>query len=306
MTTKKKNVIAGPVMVQPQAEEEIKEEPVEEQVDEPATTDDEVDEDVYREVEDKPIDKENLGYNPYDPSNTPQHKIPIKYKIWFFAVIALAVVLGYYLATSPTSIPVKVVPLELKPGDDGTSVVVALNDLEHVQVDVFKNNIEVKPRAMPTSDGWLYTDLEPGTYIFHITEVEPSVVVYGLQSITIADPVPDVSYSNITDFLKSEIANIPDEGNKREVCELLYSSFIEAAESDGALNDIEKTLRDRNATILGFTARKPKFNDESVWYDLLRENGKLYNYIKGQGIVISKDNYKQVLTAIAQGFKEST
>ena len=284
-----------PTAEQPQEEEKINPTP-------PDDTSEEVSEDIYREVADKPIDKENMGYNPYDASNTPQHKIPFKYKIWFFVVLAAAIVCGYYLATRHTSIPVDIVPVELKPGDDGTSVVVALNDLEHIQVDVFKDNVEVRPRAIPTSSGWLYTDLEPGTYIFHTTEVEASKVLYGLQSITISNAG---SYASISDFLKAELAKIPDEGNKKEICELLCSSFLEATESTATIDVIEADLRDRNSVILGFTGAR-KLKDESVWFDLLKKNGNLYNYIKGQGVVIGKDNYKQVLTAIAQAFKEAS
>lgn len=291
-------------MSKPQTVQQV-EEPTPAVNEQPAQTtveSDEVNEEVYRTVEEKEVDQEQLDYKPYTPSNTSQHKIPIKYKIWFFVVLIAACICGYYLACSNTAVPVEIVPVNLELGNDGTSVILSVDDLEHIQIDVFKDNKEVKPRAMPTSAGWLYSDLDPGMYIFHTTEVQHSNVKYGLRCITVAQAT---SYENITDAVKDMVSKLPDEGNKKEICELLAGSFIDAADATGDIETIGKALRDRNAAVLGFTS-KPKLQDESVWYDLLKKNGTLFNYIRTSGITIDNSNYKQIFTAIAQGFKEST
>lgn len=116
---------------------------------------------------------------------------------------------------------------------------------------------------------------------------------------------PEPSYTAITAKVKELVAKIPDEGNKSDICLRLSASFMTAAYSTADLKTITTELRDRNDNILGFRSAVPSLNDESVWFDLLKDRGYLSNYLDENKIVVDSSNYKQLFTAIAQGLKES-
>lgn len=309
---KKSKVMTGPVreippqetkeetqVTEPQAEETQSEEtqtkeetPPEEPVKEP-------------DSEAGKIDTENITMTVYDDKNTPsQPNIPWKYTLWSILVILALITFGLMLATKSTFVPVNVVEVDVECGENGDSFMVFADDLEHSKVDIFYDNQLINPRMSITAKGFLYNNLEPGTYTVHILDVRRSYINYGVKTITLNHD--KVDYSTLTEAVAGFIKALPDEGNKKAICADLITSFEKAA-TPGCVDlaTRKQELVNMNNIAMGFVGGQ-KLNDESVWFNVFRKNGLISQYMDSQGLTVTLDNYTSIFKSIAQGIREGS
>ena len=239
----------------------------------------------------------------YDDKNTPsQPTIPWKYTLWSIIAILALITFGLMLATKSTFVPVNVVEVEVECGDNGDSFMVFTKDLDHSKVDIFYDNQLINPRMSITAKGFLYKDLEPGTYTVHILNVRRSYINYGVKTFTLNQD--NLDYSTLTDAVADFIKALPDEGNKKSICDDLIASFEKAA-TPGCVDlaSRKQELVNMNNLAMGFVGGQ-KLEDESKWFNVFKKNGLISKYMDSNGITVTLDNYSAIFKSIAQGIRE--
>lgn len=111
----------------------------------------------------------------------------------------------------------------------------------------------------------------------------------------------DSRYEELSIIVKNYVSTI-DDPNKGELCQKLESVYREAAKSTDDIDTVLKKVQEQSQDILGFNERVAR-TKEYEWYKLLGVHGVIDNWVTESGLGFTKQNQKELFTAIAEGFK---
>lgn len=115
--------------------------------------------------------------------------------------------------------------------------------------------------------------------------------------------VVDSKYDELRTVVKGYVGVI-HEANKAKYCKQISEIYRKAAKSTDSIEQIEDTILKENRAILGFDNNDgPIVEREYEWQALLSASGIIHTWLTEKGIVVSKDNQREVFTAIAEGFE---
>lgn len=115
----------------------------------------------------------------------------------------------------------------------------------------------------------------------------------------------DDTYSTLTTVVKNYVATIRDP-KKAEYCVQLKAIYYDASRASNDISQIEAIILAKSRNVLSFDDRNKPEEEvayEYEWQRLFGSTGVINNYLSMANIVVTKDNQKDVFTAIAKGLE---
>lgn len=175
-------------------------------------------------------------------------------------------------------------------GFNGTAMVCALEEGRPFSWGFKHGVLAIKPEA-------------EGTYSLLITVAAGRKVKTGYVKFESLQGAGDNRYRTLTDEVTAAIMKtIPE--NERDFCKEVGDNYkaVSLARPE-TLESFGELVRDKNRVTLGFNAAKPRLENESHWFDLLKNGGPISDLVlRYAGVNPSKETLAKISMAISRGF----
>lgn len=229
----------------------------------------------------------------------------VPWNMFLVGMLMSAVITAIFTAMYFLHQSLKLSPLEIK----------VPTELEYNEVSRIDTGIEGKavvytigeedqPLVWNFNDGLLYVKPQrEGSYSLLITIASGRQVYSGCIKFESCVGAGDNRYARLTQDIITAIEDtIPEK--ERSFCKEIGENYKEVAQAKPeTLNSFGEMVRDKNRTTLGFDSLEAKLEDESNWFNLLKNGGPVSDLIlQYAGTNPSKETLSRIALAISKGF----
>lgn len=229
----------------------------------------------------------------------------VPWNMFLVTILMSVVITAIFTAMYFLHRSLKLSPLEIK----------VPTELEYNEVSRIETGIEGKaavytvgeenqPLTWKFDDGWLYVKPQKeGSYSLLVTIASGRQVYSGCIKFESCVNAGDSRYAKLTQSVITAVElNIPE--SERSFCKEIGENYKAVAQAKPeSLNSFGELVRDKNRTTLGFNSMDAKLDDESNWFNLLKNGGPISDLIlQYAGTNPSKETLSRIALAISKGF----